>query len=121
MSDENPIILLCHGAWHRPLHYRSLINALQDEKFTVIAPPLASSGYDDSIDFASHIDDMKRLHDAILPHINQGKTIVAVGHSYGSVPLAEALQGYTTTERVAAGLPPEDSKPPFSFRRCRCW
>ncbi|KAM5349932.1 hypothetical protein ACJ41O_006437 [Fusarium nematophilum] len=106
MSDDKqkPVILLVHGAWHRPLHYRVLINALNAEGFTVLAPPLASSGYDDSVDGKTYHDDVKRIHDVLLPLLNEGRTAIGVGHSYGGVPLTAAIQGHTVAERASKGL-----------------
>ncbi|KAF5009092.1 hypothetical protein FDECE_4644 [Fusarium decemcellulare] len=106
MSNDKPkpVILLVHGAWHRPLHYRSLIHDLQGEGFTVLAPPLASSGYDDSVDGKTYHDDVKRIHDAVLPLLDQGRVVIGVGHSYGGVPLAASIQGHTVADRAKKGL-----------------
>ncbi|KAF5559357.1 pyrethroid hydrolase [Fusarium napiforme] len=79
-NNRRPVILLVHGAWHRPLHYRLLIQAFQQRDFTVLAPPLASSGYDDSID-------------------------VGIGHSYGALPLAVAIEGHSIAQKEKKGLP----------------
>lgn len=103
-EEHNPVVLLVHGAWHRPLHYRSLISALQASGFTVLAPPLASSGYDDSIDTKSHLDDMKRIHDALLPVLDRGRTVVGIAHSYGTVPMARAMLGQSVADRASRGL-----------------
>ena len=64
---EKPVILLVHGAWHQPLHFRSLIKDLQARGFSVLAPTLATTASDDSVDGKTHIDDMKRIHESILP------------------------------------------------------
>ncbi|KAH7268633.1 hypothetical protein MRS44_011095 [Fusarium solani] len=106
MADDKqkPIIFLVHGAWHRPLHYRPLIHALQAKGFTVLAPPLASSGYDDSVDGKTYHDDVKRVRDVLLPFLDEGRIAIGIGHSYGGVPLTVAIQGHTTAERVAKGL-----------------
>ena len=103
-EKQKPVILIVHGAWHYPLHYRSLTKDLQAKGFTVLVPPLATAGYDDSIDGKTHVDDMKRIHDALLPVIEQGKTVIGLSHSYGALPMAEAIQGHTVAERAAKGL-----------------
>ncbi|KAJ4258067.1 hypothetical protein NW762_008207 [Fusarium torreyae] len=103
-QNQKPIVLFSHGAWHRPMHYRLLIEAIREQGFTILAPPLASSGYDDSIDGKSYHDDVKRLHDAVLPYIESGRKVIGVGHSYGAVPLAVAIQGNTVAERASKGL-----------------
>lgn len=106
MADDKqkPVIFLVHGAWHRPLHYRPLIHALQVKGFTVLAPPLASSGYDDSVDGKTYHDDVKRVHDVLLPFLDEGRIAIGIGHSYGGVPLTVAIQGHTIAERAAKGL-----------------
>jgi len=106
MADDKkkPLVLLVHGAWHQPLHYRSLIEALKQKGFTVLAPPLASTGYDDSVDGKTYHDDTKRIHDALLPLLDEGRTAIAIGHSYGSLPLTTAVKGHTVAERTSRGL-----------------
>jgi pimeloyl-ACP methyl ester carboxylesterase len=106
MADDKkkPLVLLVHGAWHQPLHYRALIDALKQKGFTVLAPPLASTGYDDSVDGKTYHDDAKRLHDALLPLLDEGRAAIAIGHSYGSLPLTTAIKGHTVAERTNRGL-----------------
>ena len=48
-DQQKPVILIVHGAWHRPWHYRALINDFRAKGYTVAAPTLVSSGEDDSI------------------------------------------------------------------------
>ncbi|KAI1014367.1 hypothetical protein LB504_012094 [Fusarium proliferatum] len=103
-KERKPVILLVHGAWHRPLHYRLLIQAFQQQGFTVLTPPLASSGYDDSIDGKTYHDDVKRIHDAVLPYIYNGRKVIAIGHSYGAIPLTVAIEGHSIAEREQKGL-----------------
>lgn len=103
MADkEKPVILLVHGAWHNPSHLRPLTSDLQAEGFTVLTPSLASAGFGDSIDTASQIDDARRLTEAVRPHIERGRRVVGVAHSYGAMPLAHAMHGLTAKERAAA-------------------
>lgn len=101
---EKPIVLLVHGAWHRPLHYRLLIQDLQAQGFRVLAPPLASSGYDDSIDGKGWSDDVSRLQGALFPELDAGRKAIVVAHSYGGVPGTHVIQGQTVAEREARGL-----------------
>ncbi|KAF4452579.1 hypothetical protein F53441_4598 [Fusarium austroafricanum] len=101
---QNPVVLFVHGAWHRPFHYRLLIEAIQKQGFTVLAPPLASSGCDDSVDGKALNDDVKRIHDVVLPYIDSGRKVIAMGHSYGAVPLTVAIEGHSVAEREKNGL-----------------
>lgn len=104
-NTEKPVVVLVHGAWHQPLHYRRLIDALRAEGQTVLAPPLASAGYDDSIEGKSHTDDVRRIYETMLPYLDKGRTAVVVAHSYGGIPAAVATQGHTVAERKTRGLP----------------
>ncbi|KAM0245170.1 hypothetical protein ACHAP5_005563 [Fusarium lateritium] len=103
-KDQKPVVLFVHGAWHAPVHYRLLIKAIQAEGFTVLTPTLASSGYDDSIDGMALNDDVKRIHDMVLPYLDKGRKVIAVGHSYGAVPLQIAVNGQTLAKREEKGL-----------------
>ncbi|KAH6951571.1 Alpha/beta hydrolase fold-1 [Fusarium avenaceum] len=103
-NDQKPIVLFVPGAWHAPVHYRLLIKAIQAEGFTVLAPTLASSGYDDSIDGMALNDDVKRINDMAVPYLDKGRKVIAVGHSYGAVPLQIAVNGQTVAEREEKGL-----------------
>ncbi|KAF5986175.1 pyrethroid hydrolase [Fusarium coicis] len=104
-NNQQSVVLLVHGAWHRPLHYRLLIQAFQQQDFIVLAPPLASSGYDDSVDGKTYHDDVKRIHDVVLPYVNSGRKVIGIGHSYGAIPLTVAIEGHSIAEREKKGLP----------------
>ncbi|KAB5582801.1 Alpha/beta hydrolase fold-1 [Coniochaeta sp. 2T2.1] len=104
-STNRPLTLLVHGAWHRPAHFRSLIRDLRGLGHTVLAPPLASSGYDDSIDGTTHLDDVRRVHEVLLPYLDAGREAVVLAHSYGGVVATEAIEHHTVAERKARGLP----------------
>ncbi|KAK3938156.1 Alpha/beta hydrolase fold-1 [Diplogelasinospora grovesii] len=99
-----PVIVLVHGAWHRPLHYNNLISPLKDAGFTVVAPANASAGYDDSVAGKTHLDDVAVVHAAMKPHLDAGKEIVVVCHSYGGLVGTDSTAGNTLEERKAQGL-----------------
>lgn len=106
MADaDKPVIVLVHGAWHQPIHFRRLIDALKAEGQTVLVPPLASAGYDDSIDNKVCADDVRRIHEVLLPYLDSGRKAVVVAHSYGGVPGTAAVEAHTVAEREARGLP----------------
>jgi pimeloyl-ACP methyl ester carboxylesterase len=102
--SEKPIILIAHGAWHRPWHYRNLINRLRSKGYTTLVPSLATSGYDDALILNSYPDDVRRLHEVLLPYLSQGRKAVIVAHSYGGVPATHAVETHTVAERAARGL-----------------
>jgi alpha-beta hydrolase superfamily lysophospholipase len=103
-SPEKPVIVLVHGAWHHPLHYRALIWALQEQGYTVLAPLNATVGIDDAIAGKTHKDDVKRIHDYLLPVLDEGREVLMVCHSYGGVPGTASIEGHSVAERAAKGL-----------------
>ena len=104
-ETSKPLTLVVHGAWHRPAHYRALIRDLQARGHTVLAPPLASAGYDDSIEGKTHVDDTRRIHEVLLPYLDAGREAVILAHSYGGLPATAAVEHHTVAERTARGLP----------------
>ncbi|CAG7564375.1 unnamed protein product [Fusarium equiseti] len=105
MSQQlKPVILFIHGAWHQPKHYSQLLTSIEAKGLTVVAPTLASAGYDDSVDGKELEDDVKAIQNEILPYIDNGRKVIAVGHSYGAVPLQVAVNGHTLAEREQKGL-----------------
>ncbi|KXJ87300.1 Alpha/beta hydrolase fold-1 [Microdochium bolleyi] len=103
-NTEKPVILLVHGAWHSPGYYKTLINPLRKAGYTVLAPPLATAGPDDSIIGKTIADDVKRVHETLLPQLDAGRQAVVVAHSYGGMPATESCAGHTVEERMAKGL-----------------
>lgn len=98
-EQQKPVVLFVHGAWHQPKHYSLLITSIESQGFTVVTPTLASAAYDESVDGKVLEDDVKAIHDAILPYFENGRKVIAMGHSYGAVPLQVAVNGYTFSER----------------------
>ncbi|KAI0889654.1 alpha/beta-hydrolase [Annulohypoxylon maeteangense] len=103
-SQEKPTILLLHGAWHLPLHYRSLIDPLRNSGYTVLAPYQVTTGYDDSIDDKTHIDATNQIREYLRPLLDQGRKIVVVAHSAGGIVATGAAVGLTLEDRAARGL-----------------
>ncbi|KAF0639294.1 hypothetical protein FPSE5266_10264 [Fusarium pseudograminearum] len=80
-----------------------LISSIENQGFTVVTPTLASAGYNDSVDGKALEDDVKAIHDEIMPYLDNGQKIIAMGHSYGAVPLSVAVNGYTQAEQEQKG------------------
>ncbi|XXG94905.1 hypothetical protein Hte_001164 [Hypoxylon texense] len=103
-AQEKSIVLLIHGAWHMPLHYRYLIDGIRNKGYTVLAPSLITTGYDDSIVGKTHLDAASQIREFLLPYVEQGRNVVVVGHSYGGLVATQAVVGLTLEERSAHGL-----------------
>ncbi|CAG9980944.1 unnamed protein product [Clonostachys byssicola] len=101
---ESSLICIVHGGWHQPLHYRHLIEALTAKGHTVVCPQLATSGYDDAVQKKNYHDDVARVHESLLPYLDQGRKAVVIGHSFGGITATAATSGHTVEERTAKGL-----------------
>ena len=80
-----PVIVLEHGAWAGSSSWNGEIRLLQDDGFTVYAPPnpLRGLSYDSAY-----------LHDFLTENpALQGKPVVLVGHSYGGAVITNAAVG----------------------------
>lgn len=107
-NPQKPVILLLHGAFHRPIHYGRLIGALRNEGYTVEYPKLATSGRNDSeqpLEGQTHHDDVKVIHEAMEPHLEKGRNIIIVCHSFGGVSGTASVEGYSVAERENEDLP----------------
>ncbi|KAH7024441.1 Alpha/beta hydrolase fold-1 [Microdochium trichocladiopsis] len=104
MATGKPVVLFVHGAWHSPGHYKSLIASLQQAGYIVLAPQLATAGPDDSIIGKSISDDVARLSEAASSHLDGGREIVVVAHSYGGIPATQFCEGRSVSDRAAQGL-----------------
>ncbi|KAL2680348.1 hypothetical protein Neosp_007945 [[Neocosmospora] mangrovei] len=105
MSAPYPIIVLVHGAWQQPEHYKLLVQAFHDDGFhDVVTPRNVTSGTPEKIAGKTHLDDVKVIHEAMTPYLDAGREVVLVAHSYGGVPGVSSLQGHTIQERAVKNL-----------------
>lgn len=105
MATEKPIIVIVHGAFHLPPYYQRLIGPLRQQGYTVLAPALPSTGSDDSINGKTYVDDVRRIHESLLPLLDGGRTAVVVGHSQGGIAASAVTEGQTVEARNYRGLP----------------
>lgn len=105
MATLKPVIVLVHGACHPPHFYRDLIDELRGHGFTVLAPPLPTTGLDDSIGHKTYIHDVERIHEDLLPHLDAGSKAVLVCHSFGGIAGSAATEDQTVEERKSTGRP----------------
>ncbi|KAJ4152134.1 hypothetical protein NW765_017643 [Fusarium oxysporum] len=105
MSSPYPVVVLIHGAWHHPSHYKLLVEEFRNEGFQdIVTPRNVTSGSPEQVFGKTHHDDVQAIHEAIAPYLDAGRDLVLVAHSYGGVPAASSLEGYTIQEREAKGL-----------------
>ncbi|KAL7950100.1 Alpha/beta hydrolase fold-1 [Trichoderma barbatum] len=103
MAQDKPVILLAHGAWHSPIHYREFLDALEAAGYETVAPELVSSS--DNPPPKPTEADIELIAGKARELADQGREVVAVAHSYGGVVVTEALSGLGVRERKAKGLP----------------
>ncbi|KAJ4175960.1 hypothetical protein NW767_015465 [Fusarium falciforme] len=105
MSTPYPVIVLVHGAWQSPEHFKLLVQAFHGEGFhDVVTPRNVTSGMPEEIVGKTHLDDVQVIHEAITPYLDAGRDIVLVAHSYGGVPAVSSLEGFTIQERALKKL-----------------
>ncbi|KAI1806181.1 alpha/beta-hydrolase [Daldinia bambusicola] len=104
MASQKPVIVLIHGAFLSPLHYRKLIEPLRSQGYIVLSPPMATTGIDDSVAGKTYVDDVKRILDCLLPYLDEGREAVVVGHSQGGIAASALTEGQTIEDRKAKGL-----------------
>ncbi|KAK0644462.1 Alpha/Beta hydrolase protein [Cercophora newfieldiana] len=104
MADSKPLIVVIPGGFHRPDHYSSIITPLRSLGYPVLSVPLVVCGDADISPGATPADDVKALHEQLLPLLDAGHEAVVVGHSYGSMVAAASIQNQTKAERSSRGL-----------------
>ncbi|KAI1658548.1 alpha/beta-hydrolase [Daldinia decipiens] len=104
MASQKPVIVLIHGAFFAPVHYRNLIEPLRSQGYIVLSPPMATTGIDDSVAGKTYVDDVKRILESLLPYLDEGREAVVVGHSQGGIAASALTEGQTIEDRKAKGL-----------------
>ncbi|KAJ5018155.1 hypothetical protein K4K57_006220 [Colletotrichum sp. SAR 10_99] len=72
---SKPTVILVHGAWHSPAHYREFLDILEKK------------GYPETIQKVA----------------DQGKEIIGIAHSYGGIIATETFAGFGVKARAAEG------------------
>jgi hypothetical protein len=100
-----PTIVIIPGAWHSPVHYRLLTDALEEAKYSTLVSRLPSVNFDNPR-AVSVTTDTEFIRDTmLLPLVNQGKDVLLVMHSYGGIPGSSAAHGISKRERQEKGKP----------------
>ncbi|MFJ5260469.1 alpha/beta hydrolase [Streptomyces sp. NPDC088387] len=93
-----PVLLLVHGAWHGPWCWEQLIDELPDVDVRTVALPSSGTGGGGD---AGALGDL-RDDAAVVAHAvaEIDGPVVVVAHSYGGVPVTEALGSAANVRRV---------------------
>ncbi|EHA51152.1 hypothetical protein MGG_10033 [Pyricularia oryzae 70-15] len=98
-SGQRPVIVIIPGAWHHPVHYNLLAKGLRQLGFEFEVVELSTMGEPEAIVGKTHHDDVKIVRDAIQPHLDAGREVVLVPHSYGGFVATDVAAGCTVEER----------------------
>ena len=69
-----PDVVICHGAWHQPEHFRDLVDQLNGEGLSVEVPDLGGSAFRDSHKLVQEIVDGSAKPPLLVAHSNGGIT-----------------------------------------------
>ena len=100
---SNPTIALVPGAWHSPAHFSELIALLKAAGYDTVTEKNPSCDSDEPGAQTVATDTDAVRNNVFLPHINAGKDVVLLIHSYGGFPGAAAATGLSKSELSAAG------------------
>ncbi|MBV2355386.1 alpha/beta hydrolase [Streptomyces sp. J2-1] len=95
MATKTPTLVLVHGAWHRESMWHLLREELSDLDVRTVQNPSSAPVA------PSRLGDMYADAAAIRAAVESvGGPVVAVAHSYGGVPLTQALAGVSAVKRL---------------------
>ncbi|KKZ66552.1 hypothetical protein EMCG_07666 [[Emmonsia] crescens] len=100
--SNNPVIVIAPGACHRAENYQRLIDELASCNYetTAVTPP----SLDSNPPHTSWDQDAQALRRVIMKSVDAGRDVVAVAHSFGGVPMSEAIKGLGKKVREDLGL-----------------
>ncbi|KAI2469422.1 alpha/beta-hydrolase [Annulohypoxylon bovei var. microspora] len=104
MSSQKPVVVIIHGAFFSPMHYRGLIEPLRAQGYTVICPTMPTTGLDDTVAGKTYVDDVGRVLDLLTPYLDEGREAVVLGHSQGGIAASAVTESQTVQDRKNRGL-----------------
>ena len=98
---ENPTVVFIPGAWHRPDGFDGVRNVLSARGYQTDAVSLMSLGAE--VPTTNLSDDTEAARYIIEQHVEEGKPVVVVAHSYGGLVGSGAVKDLGYIQRKAAG------------------
>lgn len=98
---SNPTFVLVPGNFLPPSYYASTAKLLESHGFPTRLVTIPSTGSKSLL--TSNELDIIAVRDVLEELSDSGKEIIAVAHSYGSIPTCEAVEGLGTQERLELG------------------
>ncbi|RGP58786.1 hypothetical protein FLONG3_11385 [Fusarium longipes] len=103
-SAIKPAVVIVPGNFSLPRFWNTIKQSVQDKGYPVEVVGLESSR-EETIDPAPGLaDDVKEASSVLNKHIDEGKDVVLLMHSYGGMVGTEATRGLSRVEREKAGL-----------------
>ncbi|PGH27511.1 hypothetical protein AJ80_00752 [Polytolypa hystricis UAMH7299] len=100
-TENRPVFLLIHGAWHTPAFYAPFCKTLEAQGYEAVCPYLPTCN-GDVPPTKCLVDDVSLIRETVLSLIAAGKSIVAIMHSYGGIVGTEALHSLGVKEQAQA-------------------
>ncbi|KAB8271305.1 Alpha/beta hydrolase fold-1 [Aspergillus minisclerotigenes] len=106
-TTTRPTILVIHGAWHHPEFYAPFCRAFEDLGYEAVCPRLLTCN-NDVPPTKTLADDVALIRQTAQSLIDDGKSVVAVMHSYGGIVGTDALDGLAIKRLIymTAFIPP---------------
>ncbi|KAI0389102.1 alpha/beta-hydrolase [Xylariaceae sp. FL0594] len=102
-ANTKPTLVIIHGGWHTPASYKALTESLQSEGYEVHCPLLPSTE-DVRPPTADLYSDTYYVRGYVECLLQEGRTVVAVMHSYGGHVGSNALYDLGVDKRAVKGL-----------------
>lgn len=99
--SAKPTILFVPGAWHKSACYAPVIKILNSHGYPTATAELASVGPNPGLE--TWADDVSNISSVLSAHVEDGKSVIVVSHSYGSLPAGEAVKDFLLRARAAEG------------------
>ncbi|KAG9497898.1 hypothetical protein J7337_010770 [Fusarium musae] len=112
VAAARPALVIVPGNFSLPRFWSAIQRLVEDKGYAVEVIPLQSSR-EVRIDPAPGLaDDVKEAQSLLNKHINQGKDVIMLMHSYGGMVRTEATRGLGRIKREKAGLKATIFTPP---------
>ncbi|KAK2011633.1 alpha/beta-hydrolase [Colletotrichum eremochloae] len=103
MSQQLPTILFTPGAWHGPWAFDLVRSDLSSRGYPTAAVTLAGVGSTDPN--VGLEQDTEAVRTELQTLVDEGRDVIMVAHSYGGIPVSNAVKGLNYKDLVAQKKP----------------
>lgn len=103
MPSDKPTVVIVPGAFSSPECYGKLTSALMSHGYEVHVPDLVTNN-ESRPPNGDLKDDTALIRSYVQNLVEAGRTVVAIGHSYGGQVMSNALYGLSLEARCSQGL-----------------